>query len=139
MPDKHVFEYAVIRVVPRVDRGEYINTGVMVFCKRKRFLQLKYEVNEARLAALWPDLDVQEVHQYLKAWDLISQGSKEGGPIAQLDVPDRFRWLSAVKSTILQSSRIHPGLTDNPEEMLDQLFRKYVDVTTDQAQTGDLT
>lgn len=126
MPEKHVFEYAVIRVVPRVDRGEYINAGVMVFCKRKRYLQLKYVVNEDRLSALWPELDIAEVSAYLKAWELISQGSREGGPIAQLDVPDRFRWLSAVKSTILQSSRIHPGLAEDPEEMLENLFRKYV-------------
>lgn len=126
MHDKLVYEYAVIRVMPRVDRGEFVNVGVILFCKRKRFIRMKYELDETRLNALFPELDIEEVAAYLKAWDQISQGHKDGGPIAQLDVPDRFRWLTAVKSTILQSSRIHPGLCEAPEAVLDRLFEKYV-------------
>lgn len=121
-----VYEYAVIRVMPRVDRGEVINVGIIVFCKRKRFIRLKYELNHERLSALFPDLDIEEVGSYLTAWDLISRGDREGGPIARLDVPDRFRWITAVKSTILQASRIHPGLCDSPEDVLEHLFEKYV-------------
>lgn len=121
-----VYEYAVIRVIPRVERGEFINVGVILFCKRKRFIRMKYHLDERRLKALFPELDIEEVAEYLNAWDLISQGHKDGGPIAQLDVPDRFRWLTAVKSTILQSSRIHPGLCEAPEAVLDRLFEKYV-------------
>lgn len=126
MPEMHVFEYAVIRIVPRVDRGECINAGVMVFCKRKRYLSLKVEVNEDRILALWPEINVEEIRSYLNAWKLISEGSEAGGPIARLDTPERFRWLSAVKSTVLQTSPIHSGLTADPETMVDQLFGKYV-------------
>lgn len=126
MHDNLVYEYAVIRVMPRVERGEFINVGVILFCKRKRFIRMKYHLDARRLKALFPELDIEEVAEYLKAWDLISQGHKEGGPIAQLEVPDRFRWLTAVKSTILQSSRIHPGLCESPEDVLEGLFEKYV-------------
>ena len=114
MPDKHTFEFAVIRVVPKVEREEFMNVGVLVFCKRKKYLGIKYLVNEKKLTAFSEDLDVETVNQYLNAWELICKGGKTGGPIGELEVSDRFRWLSASKSTIIQCSKTHPGMSAHP-------------------------
>lgn len=126
MPGKQVYEYAIIRVMPRVERGECINVGVILFCKSQRFLQMKYQLDAPRLTALFPDLDQAELAAYLAAWDLICQGDAQGGRIAELVGAERFRWLTAVKSTILQASRVHPGLCDAPAEVLERLFGLYV-------------
>ena len=126
MPEKHVFEYAVIRIVPRVERGEFLNAGVIVFCKRKKYLAMRYKVDEKRLEAFSPGIDVQEIKGYLAAWEIICQGSPAGGEIAQKDPAERFRWLTAAKSTIIQCSKVHPGLSAEPEHLLDDLFGKYV-------------
>jgi len=126
MQEKLVYEYGVIRVIPRVDLGECLNVGVILFCKRKRFLAMKYKLDRARLAVFEGSLDLDEVAEYLKGWDLICQGNKAGGQIALLDWPERFRWLTAVKSTIVQSSRVHPGLCEDPAAELAHLFEQYV-------------
>ncbi|MEZ4773287.1 MAG: DUF3037 domain-containing protein [Bacteroidia bacterium] len=126
MQEKQVFEYAFIRLVPKVEREEFINVGVILFCKRKKYLRVKYHIDENKIRAFAPHLDLQEVADYLKTWELISAGSKEGGQIAQLDQPSRFRWLAATRSTIIQSSKIHPGLCENPDAVIDDLFEKYV-------------
>jgi hypothetical protein len=126
MPEKHVFEYAVIRIVPRVERGEFLNAGVIVFCKRKKYLAMRYVVDEKRLQAFSPNIDVAEIGSYLQAWDTICKGDRAGGEIAQKDPAERFRWLTAAKSTILQCSKVHPGLSADPDLLLDDLFVKYV-------------
>ena len=126
MPDKHTFEFAIIRVVPKVEREEFMNVGVLVFCKRKKYLGIKYSVNEKRLTAFSEDLDIELINQYLKAWELICEGGTSGGPIGELEVSDRFRWLSASKSTIIQCSKTHPGISANPEDVLDDAFKRYV-------------
>lgn len=126
MQEKQVFEYAFIRLVPKVEREEFINVGVILFCKRKKYLRVKYHIDENKIRAFAPHLDLQEVADYLKTWELISTGSKEGGQIAQLDQSSRFRWLAATRSTIIQSSKIHPGLCENPDAVIDDLFEKYV-------------
>jgi hypothetical protein len=127
MPEKHIFEYAVIRIVPKVERGEFLNAGIIVFCKQKKYLAMRYLVDAKRLQVFSPDIDVEEIAQYLAAWDLICKGSPQGGEIAQRDLGERFRWLTAVKSTVLQCSKVHPGLCDDPEYILQDLFRKYVE------------
>lgn len=126
MPGKEVFEYAFIRFVPKVEREEFMNVGVILFCKRKGFLDVKFHVDKKRLSALSPDIDFEGLFNYLKSWELICQGSPEGGPIAQLDPASRFRWLTASRSTIIQHSNVHTGLCDNPEHILNDLFLKYV-------------
>jgi DUF3037 family protein len=126
MQKKEVFEYAFIRFVPKVEREEFVNVGVIVFCKRKKYLAVKYHIDQTRLSAFSKDIDFEDLANYLKSWDLICQGSSEGGPIAQLDLPGRFRWLTASRSTILQHSSVHTGLTENPESVLNDLFEKYV-------------
>jgi hypothetical protein len=126
MPEKHVFEYAVIRIVPKVERGEFLNAGVIVFCKRKKYLAMRYKVDESRLQAFAPGIDTAEIGDYLRAWDVICKGDRASGEFAQKDAAERFRWLTAAKSTILQCSKVHPGLSAEPEGLLDDLFGKYV-------------
>ena len=126
MQDKFTFEYAIIRLVPKVEREEFFNIGVLLFSKRKKFLGIKYQINADKLKALAPELELDVLNNYLNAWKLISEGQKSGGKIGSFEVSDRFRWLAACRSTIIQSSKTHPGLCDNPEKELDDIFNKYV-------------
>lgn len=127
MPEKHLFEYAVMRIVPRVEREEFLNVGVVLYCKDLKFLKAYYSVNEERLKALCGDqLDCNEVNEHLTSFEKICKGSKDGGPIASLDLASRFRWLTATRSTIVQTSKVHPGLCVNAEETLKKLFEKLV-------------
>lgn len=126
MQGKHLFEYAVIRVVPRVEREEFINVGIVLFCKQQRYLKTAFSLNEERLLPLCPTLDVTEIKTYLDAFEKISRGAKDGGPIAQLDLPSRFRWLTATRSTVVQSSKIHPGLCGDLDAALEKLFQQLV-------------
>ena len=98
----------------------------IVFSKRKKFLEVKFQVSEAKLKAFSEEVNVAELKDYLKSWQLISKGDKDGGKIASLEMPYRFRWLTAARSTIIQSSRPHPGLCEDPQEVLNDLFDKYV-------------
>lgn len=126
MQEKHLYEYAVIRVVPRVEREEFVNAGVVVFCKRKKFIRVLYTINEEKLLCLSPELDVDQVRRNLESFEKIAAGAKDGGPIARLEVPERFRWLTAVRSSVIQTSRPHPGLCDDPENKTQKLFNELV-------------
>lgn len=126
MPTLISFDYAIIRVVPRVERGELINAGVLLFCLQRDFLAAKIEVNAPRLRALWPETDVELVRQHLEAIPRICAGIPEGGPIARLSLRERFHWLVAPRSTIIQVSPVHAGLCESPERALDELFRQMV-------------
>ncbi len=126
MQDKLVYEYASIRLVPKVEREEFINIGVILFSKRKKYLAMKYQINEKRLQAFAEDIDLEAIRDHLKSWELICQGDPLGGAIAQQDMAYRFRWITAPKSTILQCSKVHPGLCEEPEGVLERLFEKYV-------------
>ena len=126
MQEQHLFEYAVIRVMPRVERGEFINAGIILFCKSRQFLHVMYEVNEQKIRSLCEKCDVEAVAAHLKALSLIAAGDKDSGPIAQLDMPSRFRWLTAKRSTIIQTSQVHPGFCVDPMEMTERLFKQLV-------------
>jgi len=126
MQDKVTYEYAVIRLVPRVEREEFLNIGVILFSKRKKYLGMKYHIDEARINAFAPDIDVAVIRQYLAGWEAVCKGAPEGGPIGKEELPFRFRWLVAPRSTIIQSSKTHPGLCTEPEEVLEVLFERYV-------------
>lgn len=126
MPGKHLFEYAVIRIVPRVEREEFLNAGVILYCKDLKYLNVLYAVNKERLKALCGTLDCTEVEEHLRSFDQICKGEKTGGPIAALDLPSRFRWLTAIRSTVVQASKVHPGLCTDPEETLKKLFDQLV-------------
>ncbi|WP_299252930.1 DUF3037 domain-containing protein [uncultured Cytophaga sp.] len=122
MPEKNLYDYAVIRVVPRVEREEFINVGVILFCKVERFLQLRYTLDPIRLRALDPNIDMVALEENLKAIDRICAGDSRGGEIAGLDVASRFRWLTATRSTVIQSSKVHPGYTEHSSDTLEKLF-----------------
>jgi hypothetical protein len=120
------FDYAIIRVMPRVERGELVNAGVLLFCLERDFLAARVEVNRPRLLALWPETDLNLVRQHLEAIPRICAGRPEGGPIARLSLRERFHWLTAPRSTIIQVSPVHTGLCESPESALDELFRQMV-------------
>jgi hypothetical protein len=120
------FSYAVLRVVPRDDRGERVNDGVIVFCRPLQYLAAKTYADAARLSALWPGLDVEAVREHLRAIERIAAGDPAGGPIAELDTTARFHWLVAPSSTVLQPSRVHTGLCGEPDEQLEKLFQTLV-------------
>lgn len=109
MQEKHLFEYAVIRVVPRVEREEFLNVGVILFCKQQKFLHTLYQLNKERLRVFSPDIDLEEVEAHLHAFERISSGGANSGPIGKLDAAARFRWLTATRSTVVQTSKVHPG------------------------------
>lgn len=127
MPARLSFEYAVVRVVPRVDREEFVNAGVIVFCLEKRFLQARVAVDERRILALWPQADLEVIRRHLEAIPLICGGSAGAGPIGALSVRERFHWLVSPRSTVIQVSAAHSGLCDSPEEALDRLYLSFVD------------
>ena len=122
------FSYAVIRVVPRVERGERLNVGVVVFCRPLGYLAARVHLDEARLRALWPDLDPAAVRPHLDAIERIAAGDPAAGPIAALDETARFHWLVAPSSTIVQPSAVHTGLCDDPKAELDKLVRSLVEL-----------
>ena len=126
MQGNHLFEYAIIRVVPRVEREEFLNVGVILFCKKPPFLQTIITVNERRLLTLYPDIDTEEIQAHLKAFEQIIAGDLSAGPIAALDIASRFRWLTAKRSTILQTSVVHPGLCKDPAHTLVRLHEQLV-------------
>jgi hypothetical protein len=126
MQDKYTFEYAIIRLVPKVEREEFFNVGVILFSKRKKFLDIKYHIDLDKLKALASEIELNVLNDYLKAWKLICDGKSTGGKIGELEISDRFRWLAACRSTIIQSSKTHSGLCKNPEIELKDIFEKYV-------------
>lgn len=126
MQDRFTFEYAIIRVVPKVEREEFFNVGVILFSKQKKFLGVKYKINEKLLEAFTDEIELEYLSEYLKAWELICEGAPLGGTIGKLELSDRFRWLTATRSTIIQSSKTHPGLCEDPERELQDIFQKMV-------------
>ena len=126
MQDKYTFEYAIIRIVPKVEREEFFNVGVILFSKRKKFLDIKYHINPDKLNAFSTEIEIDMLHDYLNAWKLICDGEPSGGEIGKMELSDRFRWLTARRSTIIQSSKTHPGLSQDPKKTLEDIFKKYV-------------
>lgn len=126
MSENHLFEYAVIRVVPRVEREEFVNVGVALLCASQKFLQMRYTVDANRLAIFCRELDIQELQQNLSAFERICRGGQEGGAIGKLSQAERFRWLTASRSTVVQTSKVHPGLCADAGEMLDRLYQQLV-------------
>ena len=120
------FQYAMVRVIPDVERGECLNAGVIVFCRPRRFLAARMALDTARLRALAPGVDLEAVQAHLDAVERIAAGDPAAGPIAALPASERFHWLVAPASTIIQPSPVHTGLTDNPEGELDRLLRRLV-------------
>jgi hypothetical protein len=120
------FDYAILRVVPRVERQEFINAGVVVFCLEKRYLEARVRLDEARLSALWPEVDVELVRQHLDALVRVCKGDATAGPVAQLSERERFHWIVAPRSTILQPSPVHTGVCDGTDGLLDRLEKQFL-------------
>jgi hypothetical protein len=120
------FDYAVIRVVPRVEREEFVNAGIIVFCLQHCFLEARIHIEDHRFRALWPQLDLALVRCHLEAFPRICVADPTAGPISQLSQRERFHWLVSPRSTIIQVSAVHTGLCDAPEELMDNLARRYL-------------
>jgi hypothetical protein len=125
-PEPAPFQYAIVRVVPRIERGECFNAGVVLFCRPRRFLAARTALDEARLAALAPGVEPAIVRPHLQAIERVAAGDPAGGPIAALPAPQRFHWLVAPSSTIVQPSEVHTGLSDDPARELEHLFATLV-------------
>jgi len=126
MQDRCTFEYAIIRIVPKVEREEFFNVGVILFSKKKKYLGIKYHINADKLKVFSSEVDLNVFNDHLHAWKLICDGAPFGGAIGKMELSDRFRWLSSCRSTIIQSSKTHPGLCLDPDKTLDEIFNKYV-------------
>lgn len=127
MHDCHLYEYGVLRIVPRVEREEFINAGVIVFCKKLKLVRCRYELNAEKIRALHPDADVEMIGRNLEAFIQIAHGDRTSkSPIARLDAPERFRWLTATRSTLIQVGKTHPGFTPDAENITNVLFEKLV-------------
>jgi len=118
------FDYAVVRIVPRVEREEFLNAGVVLFCPEQNFLGARVRLNEARLAAFAPQIDIELVNSRLAGFMAICSGDRSAGPVASLGLRERFHWLVSPKSTLLQLSPVHTGICTAPEKVLARLFRE---------------
>jgi DUF3037 family protein len=120
------YSYAIVRVVPRVERGEYINVGVVLFAPTRQFLDARIQLDPARLLALAPEADAALIARHLRTFEAICSGGAEGGPVAALPASDRFHWLTAPRSTVIQTSPVHVGCADEPATALEQLVQEFV-------------
>lgn len=126
MPEKILYEYAIIRYVPRVEREEFLNVGVILYSKQKDSIHLLYDINEEKLTAFSRDADVGSLKTHLESFEKVAIGDPESGPIATMDPASRFRWLTAVRSSVIQTSRPHPGFSRNLQATARKLFSEIV-------------
>lgn len=124
--DMHLYEYALVRYMPSVERGEFVNIGLVMMCKRRKWIRTRFSVNESRIRALCGDADVKTVLEQTRGFERVAAGTSDGGEIARLDAHERFRWLTAVRSASIRTSRPHPGLAADLEKTFDRLFDELV-------------
>ncbi|WP_294294276.1 DUF3037 domain-containing protein [Chryseobacterium sp. sg2396] len=126
MQEDKIYEYAVIRLVPKVEREEFFNIGLVMFSKKEKFIKVDFYLCPDKFRLMRSKLDYDDVRQNLESFKKIAEGKKDGGPIALLDIPDRFRWLTAVRSASVQTSRPHPGKSKDLEKTFEKLFQELV-------------
>jgi hypothetical protein len=126
MPDLTSFDYAIVRVVPRVERAEFVNVGVILFCRTRSYLDTRISLNAERLRAIAPDIDLEEVERHLQLITRVCRGGVEGGPIGLLSPSERFHWLTAPRSTVIQTSPVHSGLCTDTDATLERLLKQAV-------------
>lgn len=126
MQDKFIYEYAIIQFAPLVERREFFNIGAILYSKPKKFLALRFHIDEDKLAAFKGEYSKEELEAYLKAWEQVCNAEPKSNAIAQMEMPDRFRWLVAPRSTIIHSSMTHTGVCEDPEKELDKIFERFV-------------
>lgn len=118
------YDFAVIRIVPRVEREEFVNAGIVVFCPARRYLAARVAVHESKVKALWPEADLDLIGRHVETFPKVCAGDSDAGPIAAKPLRDRFHWVVAPRSTMIQISPVHTGLTESPERTLTELFAK---------------
>ncbi|MET3536061.1 DUF3037 domain-containing protein [Chryseobacterium limigenitum] len=126
MQEDKIYEYAVIRLVPKVEREEFFNVGLVMFSKREKFIKVDYYLCPDKFKLMHSKLDYDDIIQNLESFRKIANGDKDGGPIAQFEIPERFRWLTAVRSSVVQTSRPHPGKSKDLEKTFGKLFEELV-------------
>lgn len=126
MQEKLLFEYAVIRIVPRVEREEFVNVGVIMYCKRHRWVKTMIHMDANKIRSLCPDADIEDMHGYLQSFVDIVNGKPSAGRIAAFEASERFRWLTSIRSSVIQTSRPHPGMCIDPENQLRKIFEDSV-------------
>ncbi|MGU3373556.1 DUF3037 domain-containing protein [Chryseobacterium sp. M5A1_1a] len=126
MQEDKIYEYAVIRLVPKVEREEFFNIGLVMFSKREKFIRVEFYLCPDKFRLMHSKLDYEDIIQNLESFQKIAHGDKDGGPIAQLDIPERFRWLTAVRSAVVQTSRPHPGKSKDLNITFGKLFEELV-------------
>jgi len=126
VPALHSFDYATLRIVPCAERAEFVNAGLVLHCPEAAFLECRVFVDEERLRALWPELEVDVVREHLEALRKVAAGAPDGGPLAKLGRRERFHWLVSPRSTMIQVSPVHGGICQAPAEMVEELFRRLV-------------
>ncbi len=127
--DSYVYEYAVIRYLPRVEREEFVNVGLVMMCKRRRWLKVRVELDERRILALWPKSDLEALRTQTRGFERVAAGCP--GPIGTLEAHERFRWLTAVRSACLSTSRPHPGMCADLDQTFEHLYSTLVAVPED--------
>jgi len=126
MQGKHLYEYAVIRVLPAVEREEFLNVGLVLFCKQQKYIRVLYTLDEKKLGLFSSELDIDQLKINLESFEKIALGKEKCGPISEFDLPSRFRWLTAVRSSVIQTSRPHPGLCEDLDITTERLFKELV-------------
>ncbi|WP_336690180.1 MULTISPECIES: DUF3037 domain-containing protein [unclassified Chryseobacterium] len=126
MQEDKIYEYAVIRLVPKVEREEFFNIGLVMFSKKEKFIKVEFYLCPDKFKLMRSKIDYEDVIHNLESFKKIADGTKDGGPIAQLEIPERFRWLTAVRSSVIQTSRPHPGKSRNLEDTFGRLFEELV-------------
>lgn len=125
MQERNLYEYAIIRLLPNVEREEFLNVGLILFCKHRKFIKVAFEVDENRLKA-FAEVDIEFIHKNLLAFQNIAHANKDAGLVATFDLPSRFRWLTAMRSSMIQTSRPHPGICENLEQTFNRIYSQNV-------------
>ncbi|MFA9186863.1 DUF3037 domain-containing protein [Flavobacterium sp. FBOR7N2.3] len=126
MHEQYLYDYAVIRVVPRVEREEFINVGLMLYCKRQKYLRIQYQIPTAKISLFCSEFDLDQLKVNLDSFVAICEGKKDAGPIAQFEKDERFRWLTAIKSSSIQTSRPHSGFSIDLDKTFEKLYTELV-------------
>ncbi len=126
MPENKLYEYAVIRLVPKVEREEFFNIGLILFSKKADYIRVEYMIDKKKLSVLKHELDFEEIDNNLKAFKHVAKGEESSGPLAKMEIAERFRWLTAVRSAVIQTSCPHPGMTNDLDETFTRLFDELV-------------
>lgn len=126
MQELKLYEYAVIRLVPKVERAEFFNIGLVLFSKKENFIRVQFHICPKKFSLMPSAVEIEDVQKTLHNFKMVAEGSPEGGSIAALDIPERFRWLTAVRSSVVQTSRPHPGKTADLDKTFEKLFQDLV-------------